>query len=76
MTSNLSPEIRALPIYQSGYLAGVDVGLFVALTAVNAERLHQERLGSADDAGSPACRVYADGALLAVARVLAGRFRQ
>jgi hypothetical protein len=68
--------IRALPIYREGFTAGRDVGLAIALAAITAERAHQERLASRPDSGSPACRVYADGVLLAVAKVMARRFRQ
>ena len=73
--SLIHDPIRKLPLWQDGYARGIDTGLVVALSAITAERAHQERLGSADDAGSEAARVYADGALLAVARVLAARFR-
>jgi hypothetical protein len=76
MTPSLIHEtIAKLPIYQDGFARGRDVGLAIALTAITAERAHQERLGSQPDhPGSPACRVYADGALHAVAKVLAARF--
>jgi hypothetical protein len=75
MATNLPPGIRQLPIYKAGLSAGQDIGLRIALDAITAERGRQERLGSSPDSGSPACRVYADGALLAVSKVLAGRFR-
>jgi hypothetical protein len=68
--------IRALPIYRAGFAAGQDVGLRLALNAITAERGHQERLATHPDAGSPACRVYANGVLLGVAKVMARRFRQ
>jgi len=63
--------IRVLPIYRDGFNAGQDLGLRIALDAITAERIRQERL----DSGSQACRVYAEGALLAVAKVVAARFR-
>ena len=66
---------REHPAYRDGHTAGVDVGLVIALTAISAERAHQERLARHPDSGS-ACRVYADGVLLAVAKVVARRFRQ
>jgi hypothetical protein len=47
--------------------------VFVALRG---ERARQELIGKRPDAGSPACRVYADGALLAVAKAVARRFGQ
>jgi hypothetical protein len=67
---------RALPLYRDGFSAGRDVGLAIALAAITAERVHQERLARDPDARSPACRVYADGVLLALAKVMARRFRQ
>jgi hypothetical protein len=76
MTQNSTHDVRRLPIYRDGLAAGTDIGLRIALDALTNERARQERLGSSPDSGSPACRVYADGCLLAVARVLAGRFRQ
>jgi len=72
MPTNLSPEIRSLPLYLAGFSAGQDVGLAIALHAVTSERAWQERL----TAGPDACRVYADGALSSVAKVLARRFRE
>jgi hypothetical protein len=65
-------NIRALPIYQLAFSAGIDLGLAIALHAITDERSHQERLTD----GSPTCRVYADGCLLAVSKSLAARFRQ
>jgi hypothetical protein len=47
--------------------------VFVALRV---ERARQELIGKRPDAGSPACRVYTDGALLAVAKAVARRFGQ
>jgi hypothetical protein len=75
MNNTISPEIRRLPIYLDGLTAGTDLGLVIALNAITAERIHQERIGTEPDAGSPACRMYADGALHSVAKVLARRFR-
>lgn len=76
MIPNLNPDIAALPLYQLGFAAGQDVGLAIALCAITSERAYQERLDDRDDSGSPAARVYADGALSSVQRVLARRFRQ
>jgi hypothetical protein len=45
-----------------------------SLSAITLERVHQQRL--ADGASYQARYVYADGALLAVARMVAHRFRQ
>jgi hypothetical protein len=67
---------RELPLYLDGFSAGRDVGLAIALAANTAERAHQERLARRPDSGSPACRVYAEGVLLTVTRVVADRFRQ
>ena len=68
MPNNITPDIRALPLYLDGVRHGTDIGIAIAMTAITAERIHQEQLGDADGAGSDACRVYADGALLASAR--------
>jgi hypothetical protein len=69
----LLPAWRELPIYQDGVAVGTLIGVRLALDAIDAERvrLTTER----PDSGSSACRAYADGRLVAVARVLAGRFR-
>jgi hypothetical protein len=72
MPSNLQPEIRSLPLYIDGVAHGTDIGLAIALAVITSERAYQERL----TAGPQACRVYADGALSSVARVLARRFRE
>jgi hypothetical protein len=75
MSTKISPGIAALPIFQDGVQHGTDIGLRIALDAITSERQHQERLGSQPDhPGSPACRVYADGALLTVAKTIAARF--
>jgi hypothetical protein len=66
---------RELRIYIDGFHAGCDIGLAIALAAITAEHAHQERVARHPDSGSPACRVYADGVLLAVARVVGARFR-
>ncbi len=75
-TSLTYDPIRELPIYRDGFSAGRDVGLAIALAAITAERAHQERLARHPDSGSHTCRVYADGVLLAVAKVMARGFRQ
>jgi hypothetical protein len=76
MAPNLEHTLRAMPGYTVGVQHGTDMGLVIALTAITVERAHQERLASRPDSGSPACRVYADGVLLAVAKAVARRFRQ
>jgi hypothetical protein len=67
---------RKLLLHRDGFSAGRDVGLAIALAAITAERADQERLARHPDSGSHTCRVYADGALLAVAKVVARRFRR
>jgi hypothetical protein len=62
---------REHPAYRIGFNAGRDTGLTIALTAITTERAHQERL----TAGSEGCRVYADGVLSTLAKVIAARFR-
>ena len=62
----------ALDIICAEWARSVDAGVAAAITA---ERAHQERLARHPDSGS-ACRVYANGVLLAVAKVMARRFRQ
>jgi hypothetical protein len=79
MTQSLLPAWRDLPIYRDGLAVGTDIGLRLALDAIDAERVRQQQLTAADpDSKSPTagCRAYADGRLLAVARVIAVRFRQ
>jgi hypothetical protein len=68
-----SHNIRQLPIYRDAFTAGVDVGLAYALTALTTERRRQHQLGANTDSGSltAACITYADGALLAVTKVVA-----
>jgi hypothetical protein len=75
-TSLTHDPIRELPIYRDGFTASRNVGLAIALAAITAERAHQERLARHPDSGSHACRVYADGALLVVAKAVARRFRK
>jgi hypothetical protein len=73
---NFNPNIRALPIYQSGFSAGVDVGLFMGLTALTAESVHQQTLAeSTPDLVRAARHGYAAAVLIHVTRVLAARFR-
>lgn len=67
-------DITQLPIYRDGFNAGRDVGLRLALDALTAERIRQDRLAAA---GSRLEQIaYADGVLLAVAKVVARCFRQ
>jgi hypothetical protein len=75
MTTNLSPEIAALPLYQSGYHAGVDVGLFIGLTAIVAAGYDQEERGHRTQPSNPA-NAHTATVLRAVADQLAARFRQ
>jgi hypothetical protein len=78
MAQSLLPAWRELPIYRDGLDIGVLIGVRLALDAVDAERVRQQQLTAADpDSKSPtaACRAYADGRLLAVAKVIAARFR-
>ena len=68
-------RIVRLPIYRAGAEQGLRVGLRLALDALTRERIHQERLGDQPDhPGSPACREYANGVLLAVSKTIAERF--
>jgi hypothetical protein len=73
--------IRELPIWQTAYLAGVDVGLAVALTALGAELAREDDRAAIAVATDPhtsaaATHQYAGVRLLAVGQILAGRFRQ
>jgi hypothetical protein len=76
--SNPIARVASLPVYQDGMSAGVDVGLAIAMTAITNERIHQERMASRTDSGSPAaaCIVYADGVLHEMSKVLARGFWQ
>lgn len=69
-------QVTALPIYRQGFGAGVDVGLRLALDALTLERIYQEQLATDPDSRSAACREYTNARLLAVAKVIADRFRQ
>jgi hypothetical protein len=76
MTDIIPHDIRSLPIYVDGVAAGTDIGLRLALDALTLERIYQDQLATDPESGSSAaCRAYADGRLLAVAKVLAARFR-
>jgi hypothetical protein len=76
MTRSLLPAWRELPIYRDGLAVGTDIGLRLALDAITLERIHQDQLATDQESGtSAACRAYADGRLLAVARLIAARFR-
>jgi hypothetical protein len=74
-TSLRHDPVQDLPIYRDGFHAGRDVGLAIALAAITAEGAHRERLATHPDSGSHTCRVYAEGVLLTVTRVVAFRFR-
>ena len=74
MNDNLPTFTRLLPLYIDGFHAGQDVGIVIAMHAITRERVHQQQM--ADGARAQARYVYADGALHAVAKVLARRFRQ
>jgi hypothetical protein len=69
MATNLPLGVRELPLYRDGFRVGQDTGLRIALDALTAERNRQVDT-------RPDSRAYADGCLLAVSKVLAGRFRQ
>ena len=43
MSTNISNEIRQLPIHLVAFATGHDAGLVMALTAITAERIRQER---------------------------------
>jgi hypothetical protein len=73
MSTNISNEIRQLPIYLDAFATGHDAGLVMALTAITAERVRQEQMAA--DPGSEACRQYADGCLVSVSKQIAARFR-
>jgi hypothetical protein len=76
MAQSLLPPWRELPIYRDGLAAGTAIGLRLALDALTLERIHQDQLASDQESGtSAACRAYADGRLLTVAKVIAARFR-
>lgn len=74
MPTNLNPDIRALPLYRDGVAHGTDIGIAIAMHAITRERVHQQQM--ADGAREQGRYVYADGALHAVAKVLARRFWQ
>ena len=74
MDTNLSPEIRELPLYLAGFSAGRDVGLAIALAALTAERGRQETMAADRVKRERGRYVYAEGVLLAVTRVVASRF--
>jgi hypothetical protein len=74
MTNNLAATLRQLSGYTAGVAHGTDIGIAIALHAITRERVHQQHL--ADGARDQARYVYADGALHAVAKVLARRFWQ
>jgi hypothetical protein len=81
MPSNISPEIRALPLYRDGLDAGRDIGLVIALSAICGELARQDAatvIATATDPNSPAAsrHEYAAGRLLDVGQIVAGRFRQ
>jgi hypothetical protein len=77
--TNITHDIRELPIYQAGLSAGQDIGLRRALDALTAERTRQDQLMAAEpDSGSPvAARLaYTAAVLLDVTKAVASRFRQ
>jgi hypothetical protein len=82
MSTNLTPEIAALPIYQAGYLIGVDVGLRLALDAICAELTREDDLAAVARVTTEPSTIeeklhtYAAGRLQAVAAIVAGTFRQ
>ena len=76
MSNKITNEIRELPIYRDGLAAGEDIAFAVALSAITAERIYQEQMAADESTSQPGCHAVADGALLRVAKVLAGRFRR
>jgi hypothetical protein len=67
--------IRELPIYRDGFHAGRDVGLAIAVAAITAERAPTR----CDSPGTRTRLTHAglrDSVLLAVAKVMARRFRK
>jgi hypothetical protein len=76
MPQNPTHEIRQLPIYRAGLSAGQDIGLRIALDALTAERIRQTLAAANRSERERGPYQFADAALVAVARVLAGRFRQ
>jgi hypothetical protein len=63
MTTNLSPEIRQLPLFLDGVPHGTDIGLAFAPAALTAERVRQGHVQAAHpDLRSPAAvkAAYAD----------------
>jgi hypothetical protein len=75
MANIITHNIASLPLYQDGYLAGVDVGLFIGLTAVVAAGYDQEERGHRTQPSNPA-NAHTASVLRAVADQLAARFRQ
>jgi hypothetical protein len=82
MTSNLPPPVRRLPIYLAGFAVGQDIGLRLALDAICAELTREdERTGVAEATAHPSSsetkiHAYAAGRLMAVAVIVAARFRR
>ena len=72
--SLIHEPIRKLPLWLDGFARGRDVGLAIAMHAITRERVHQQQM--ADGAREQGPYVYADGALHAVAKMLARRFWQ
>jgi hypothetical protein len=78
MSNNITPEIRALPLYLDGFAAGQDVGLRIALDAITHERIRQTSLQDTYP-GNPAEAFrhhYCAGRLVDVSKVIGARFRQ
>jgi hypothetical protein len=78
MSNNITPEIRALPLYQLGFHDGQDVGLRIALDAITQQRIRQTLLQDTYP-GSPAEAFrhhYCAGRLADVSKVIGARYRQ
>jgi hypothetical protein len=75
----ITPNERALPLYQAGLNAGTDVGLAFALTALTTERVREGEIQVAHtDPWSPiaARAAYAEASLHQVAMTVAAAFRR
>jgi hypothetical protein len=79
--SNPRAQIAALPIAREAFEIGVWAGLLMALDILTSEiaRQHDQAAAAAatgNDSSAALPHEFACGRLLAVARIVAGRFRQ
>jgi hypothetical protein len=75
MTNNLTPEIRALPLYTDGLEAGTDLGVRIALDVVVAAGYDQQERANRTSPPTPA-NAHAATVLRKVADRVAARFLQ